>query len=86
MSTHARARTFLFRPLCFRVALQELFTVLAVAKRLCAARAARRETGADIAVIKAFLKTGSTNELMQEASVETVARPDRIDRLNRERS
>jgi hypothetical protein len=43
---------------------QKRFTVLAVAKRFGAASAARGETGTHIAVCKAVLKIGTTNELI----------------------
>src|SRR6266481_7337945 len=75
-----------FGPLCFPVALQKRLAVLTVAKRFGAASAAGGEASAHIAVIKAVLKAGSTNELMQEASVEAVARPDGIYGLNGKRS
>ena len=50
--------------LSFLVVPQKRFTVLAIAKRFSAAGAARGETGADIAVCKAVLKIGPTNELI----------------------
>jgi len=60
--------------------------VLAIAKRFRAAGAGCGEAGARIAIFKAVLNFGSANELVQEASVETVACPDGIDGLNGERN
>ena len=85
-------RPFLWRQtgwhwsLSFLVVPQKRFTVLAVAKRFGAAGAARGEPGANIAVGKAVLNIGSTNELIKKARVKTVACPDGIDGLNGERS
>src|SRR5256885_11450669 len=64
--------------------LQKGLTVLAVAKRFGAAGTGRGEAGGRIAIFKAVLNVGSANELVQEASVETVACPDGIDGLNGE--
>jgi hypothetical protein len=64
--------------------MQKALTLLAVAKRLGAAGARRGQGSTHVAEFKAVREAGATNELVQEASIETVACPDGIDGLNRE--
>src|SRR5207244_13615550 len=62
--------------------LQEGIAMLLIAKRFCAAGARGRERSGGVAEFQAVRKTGSENEFVQEAGVETVARADGVHRLN----
>src|ERR1700745_1609469 len=64
--------------------LQERLTMIPVAQGLGSSGAGRGKRGNGIAVFQALLQVGSQNEFMKEAGVETVARSNRIHRLNRQ--
>lgn len=59
--------------------------MLPVAEGFGAASARRGESGDGIPVFQALLQIAAKNEFVEEASVETVARADGINRLNRQR-
>jgi len=52
--------------------------VRGISKGLCAAAPRRRECASQVAISQALFDFRASNELMKEAGIETVARPDGV--------
>src|ERR1700687_3259225 len=64
---------------------QKIFTVPRIAEGFCAAGAGRRQRSGDVCEFEAILGFRAAYELMYEASVETVSRPDGINSVDHRR-